>query len=312
MGVTIKDIAKKAGVSTSTVSRVINDHYSISDETKKRVRDIMNELGYHYEHARTIHTIGVVFPRSMVDAYENPFYLGIVRGISYICNKYSYRLNVITGANFHELKNSMEITKADGYIFLYSDIEDSLLEYMNTNNLLYLIVGKPTSNTNSTLSVDTDNVQAGYEATKYLIALGHTKIGYLGTSKKKQFSVDRKVGYLQGMTEAGLGIKTQYIVDLSSSYSYNPTQILELLTQEDRPTAFVVCDDISIVSFNNSIFARLMHPALTSLDINANQLGMEAVSQLIKHIETPGMFATRTIVPFTITKRDSCKDLTKL
>jgi DNA-binding LacI/PurR family transcriptional regulator len=55
-----------------------------------------------------------------------------------------------------------------------------------------------------------------------------------------------------------------------------------------------------------------MHPALTSLDINANQLGMEAVSQLIKHIETPGMFATRTIVPFTITKRDSCKDLTKL
>jgi DNA-binding LacI/PurR family transcriptional regulator len=94
----------------------------------------------------------------------------------------------------------MEITQADGYIFLYSDIEDSLLEYMNTNNLLYLIVGKPTSNTNSTLSVDTDNVQAGYEATKYLIALGHTKIGYLGTSKKKQFSVDRKVGYLQGMT----------------------------------------------------------------------------------------------------------------
>ncbi|SDL90299.1 transcriptional regulator, LacI family [Kandleria vitulina] len=332
MGVTIKDIAKKAGVSTSTVSRVINDHYSISDETKKRVRDIMNELGYHHEHARTIHTIGVVFPRSMVDAYENPFYLGIVRGISYICNKYSYRLNVITGANFHELKNSMEITQADGYIFLYSDIENSLLEYMNTNNLLYLIVGKPTSNTNSTLSVDTDNVQAGYEATKYLIALGHTKIGYLGTSKKKQFSVDRKVGYLQGITEAGLGIKTQYMVDLSSSYSYNPTQILELLTQEDRPTAFVVCDDIyatiiirlieeiglkvpddiSIVSFNNSIFARLMHPALTSLDINANQLGMEAVSQLIKHIETPGMFATRTIVPFTITKRDSCKDLTKL
>ena len=73
------------------------------------------------------------------------------------------------------------------------------------------------------------------------------------------------------------------------------------------PPEYILSASSSFISPLAILFARLMHPALTSLDINANQLGMEAVSQLIKHIETPGMFATRTIVPFTITKRDSCR-----
>ena len=72
-----------------------------------------------------------------------------------------------------------------------------------------------------------------------------------------------------------------------------------------------VPDDISIVSFNNSIFARFSEPPLTSIDVSPNQLGMESVVQLIKHIETPTMFATRSIVPFTIRKRQSVKELNK-
>ena len=70
-----------------------------------------------------------------------------------------------------------------------------------------------------------------------------------------------------------------------------------------------VPDDISLISFNNSIFARLANPPLTTVDVNPNQLGMEAVVQIVKHIETPTMFATRTIVPFTIRKRQSVKSV---
>lgn len=105
MSITIKDIAKKAGVSPSTVSRTINNHYSISEETKEKVRKVMDELGYVYDKSHIKkHDVGVVFPRSMVDVYENPFYLEIVRGISYICNKGRYSLHIITGADTREMK----------------------------------------------------------------------------------------------------------------------------------------------------------------------------------------------------------------
>lgn len=278
MSITIKDIAKKAGVSPSTVSRTINNHYSISEETKEKVRKVMDELGYVYDKSHIKkHDVGVVFPRSMVDVYENPFYLEIVRGISYMCNKGRYSLHIITGADTREMKTSMEIADCEGYIFLNTKIESSVTDYLRERMIPYIMIGKPPMNSITSVSVDTDNIQAGYE------------------------------------------IKEDYIKNLSSSYSYNPNEILELLRSDDCPSAFVVCDDIyavimvrlitevgkkvpddiSIVSFNNSIFARFSEPPLTSIDVSPNQLGMEAVVQLIKHIETPTMFATRSIVPFT-------------
>lgn len=278
MSITIKDIAKKAGVSPSTVSRTINNHYSISEETKEKLRKVMDELGYVYDKSHIKkHDVGVVFPRSMVDVYENPFYLEIVRGISYMCNKGRYSLHIITGADTREMKTSMEIADCEGYIFLNTKIESSVTDYLRERMIPYIMIGKPPMNSITSVSVDTDNIQAGYE------------------------------------------IKEDNIKNLSSSYSYNPNEILELLRSDDCPSAFVVCDDIyavimvrlitevgkevpddiSIVSFNNSIFARFSEPPLTSIDVSPNQLGMEAVVQLIKHIETPTMFATRSIVPFT-------------
>lgn len=290
MSITIKDIAKKAGVSPSTVSRTINNHYSISEETKEKVRKVMDELGYVYDKSHIKkHDVGVVFPRSMVDVYENPFYLEIVRGISYMCNKGRYSLHIITGADTREMKTSMEIADCEGYIFLNTKIESSVTDYLRERMIPYIMIGKPPMNSITSVSVDTDNIQAGYE------------------------------------------VKEDYIKNLSSSYSYNPNEILELLRSDECPSAFVVCDDIyavimvrliteagkkvpddiSIVSFNNSIFARFSEPPLTSIDVSPNQLGMEAVVQLIKHIETPTMFATRSIVPFTIRKRQSVKEMSK-
>ena len=100
-----------------------------------------------------------------------------------------------------------------------------------------------------------------------------------------------------------------------------------LLQREDRPTAIVVSDDIlalalertcsqiglripddlSIISFNNSLFAKLASPQLTSVDINSFQLGFEAASQIINHVETPNLMATKIIVPHSIVERTSCK-----
>jgi DNA-binding LacI/PurR family transcriptional regulator len=292
----------------------------------------MEELGYQYKEAnKKPKTIGVVFMRRFADAYENPIFLENIRGISYICNKRCYKLEVITGADYSEILKSMEISAADGYIFLYANIDERTQKYLFEKSTPFIIIGKPVDENFFTLSVDTDNVQAGHEAVSYLLKMGHERIGFIGTEQKIQYSIDRQAGYMQALSEAGIPIREDYMLNISSSYSYNPTNILEVLKKEDHPTAFVVCDDIyavilvrlikesgyhcpddiSIVSFNNSIFARLTHPELTSFDINLQQLGMEAVSQLINHIENPNMFTTRTLVPHTLVKRKSVKHLIK-
>ena len=90
MAVTIKDVAKLAGVSPSTVSRTCKNHPSISQETKDRVKKAMEELGYEQNNLQqniSMRKIGVVFPKSKTDVYENPFYLEAIKGIGKYCNK---------------------------------------------------------------------------------------------------------------------------------------------------------------------------------------------------------------------------------
>lgn len=327
MSVTIKDIAKAAGVSPSTVSRALKNHYSISEKTKEKIRKVMDEMGYQSEMApNNTKSIGVVFPKSHIDAYENPFYMEAVRGISKICNQQNYVMIIITGSDEKELYKSIHNSNADGYIFLYSNLDDKLINYMYDEKLKFVLIGKATKMINSTLYVDNDNIQAGYEACEYLIQLGHKKIGYIGTGNKRIYSMDRKLGYMQALEANHIEYNESYIKMISSKAYYDTTPLVDLLSRNDHPTAFLVCDDtraiileraireagltipndVSIISFNNSIFSRLMNPPLTSIDVNSKQLGIEAASQLIKHIENPDLFATKIIVPYFLVERKSC------
>jgi DNA-binding LacI/PurR family transcriptional regulator len=168
---------------------------------------------------------------------------------------------------------------------------------------------------------------AGLEATEYLYELGHRKIAYLGSESSKVFSADRKNGYQSALLRYDLPVDSRYIIEVDDVYLDESRPLNEMLRLEDRPTAIVVSDDVlavslervciqcglsipddvSIISFNDSLFARLTHPPLTSVDVNSFQLGIEATSQLINHIENPNLMATKIIVPHSIVKRESCK-----
>lgn len=327
MAVTIKDVAKLAGVSPSTVSRTCKNHPSISQQTKERVKKAMEELGYMQNNLHTvanIRNIGVVFPKLKNDAYENPFYLEALRGIGQYCNRKKYTMLVITGENDAELIESIKSSQADGFIFLYSNVDDTIINYMYEEQRLFVLIGKATKMINDTIYVDNDNVQAAKEATEYLISLGHKKIAYIGTDSHRVFSSDRKAGYLLALSEHNLPYQEKYCLELSAEVEPEYENLKKLLTSAERPTAILVCDDVlavsiektirqcclsvpqdlSVISFNNSIFARMMR--LTSIDINSYQLGIEAASQLSKHIENPELFATKIIVPYFMVERESC------
>ena len=345
MAVTIKDVAALAGVSPSTVSRTCKNNPSISEETKERVRKAMIELGYEPNFqasnlaSQNSRTIGIILPASAKEVYENSFYLEAVQGISHYCNGRQYMTTIVTGQDEAEILDAVRSMsrsgKVDGFIVLYSKKEDPVIDYLFNEGLLYILIGKATQYTNQTIYIDNDNLLAGREATEYLYQLGHRRIAYLGSDSSLIFSADRKAGYQLALASHQLPVRPEYCAEVKNASENNEEAIRGLLLQEDRPTAILVSDcsrrgvqavgriaelikecdmhphlsipeDLSIISFNNSLFARLTSPQLTSIDIGAGQLGSEAASQIINHIENPNLPATKIIVPHHLIERDSC------
>lgn len=336
MAVTIKDVAALAGVSPSTVSRTCKNNPSISEETKERVRKAMAELGYEPNFqasnlaSQNSRTIGIILPASAKEVYENSFYLEAIQGISHYCNGRQYMTTIVTGQDEAEILDAVRSMsrsgKVDGFIILYSKKDDPVIDYLFNEGLLYILIGKATQYTNQTIYIDNDNLLAGREAAEYLYQLGHRRIAYLGSDSSLMFSADRKAGYQLALASHQLPVRPEYCVEVKNVSENNEEAIRGLLMQKDRPTAILVSDDIlavslervclenhlaipedlSIISFNNSLFARLTSPQLTSIDIGAGQLGSEAASQIINHIENPNLLATKIIVPHRLIERDSC------
>ena len=335
MAVTIKDVAALAGVSTSTVSRVCNNNPAISKETAERVRKAMAELGYEGASPsepsapQPIKMLGIVLPPSHRDAYENIFFLKAIRGISQICNQRQTATTIITGKDYPELLHSVKTlhlsVRIDAFILLYSRKNDVVTDYLCEHGILYIIVGKPHETAGATPCIDNDNLAAGRDAADYLYGLGHRRIACLGKGKNHLYAADRQAGWQLSLLLHGITVPPEYCVEMEHVYS-GDAELQALLSREDRPTAFVVSDDllalalervcaktglsipedVSIIAFNNSLYSQLASPQLTAVDINAYQLGQEAAAQVISYLEDPNLRPTRIIVPHRIVERSSC------
>ena len=337
MSVTIKDVAKKVGVSPATVSRVCNNHPSISKETRERVQKAIQELGYEPSasqdglSATVTKTFGVILPPSAQDAYENTFYLKAIRGISQICNQRRANTCIVTGQDYEEVLQSVKTLhqsgRVSGFIILYSRKNDIVIDYLCEQGLLYVIVGKPCDLASQTISVDNDNLLASREATDYLYDLGHRRIGFIVGKTEFMHASDRMAGYRLSCLLHGLPANPEYCIEMDGIRSNDNRELKQLLQCPERPTAFVVGDDllalalervcsqmnlsipedISIIAFNNSLYAQLASPQLTAVDINSYLLGREAANQILNHSEDPNLTATKTIIPHTIVERSSCR-----
>lgn len=335
MAVTIKDVAALAGVSTSTVSRVCNNNPAISRETADRVRKAMAELGYEPNTSseaappQPIKMIGIVLPPSDKEGFENNFFLKTIRGVSQVCNQRQTASTIITGEDEQELLHSVKTLhlsgRIDGFILLYSRENDVIADYLCERGIPYVLVGKPQDGSGATLCIDNDNLLAGRDAADYLYHLGHRRIGFLGKGKKHLYAADRQAGWQLSMVMHGLNPRQDHCIELNHVHS-DDTSLRQLLNREDRPTAFIVSDDLlglaveracaaeglsipedlSIITFNNSLYSQLASPQLTTVDINSYQLGQEAAAQIISYLDNPNLRTTRVIVPHRIVERSSC------
>lgn len=339
VAVTIKDVAKKANVSISTVSRVLSDSPKISEKTKKHVREVIEELGYHTNlNARSLvqkvtKTIGVIMKYSASEALHTTFIPEVLRGISSVCSKYEYCIRLSTGESeedvYQDVAKMVNGKQVDGILVLYSKKDDPLVDYLIDSQIPFVILGKPTKDVNKISYVDNDNIHAAMEATEYLIKLGHNKIAFIGDDVKYEVVNARLIGYKQSLLIHQLKINDQYIRNVNYSYEEGVQVVKDLISLPDPPTAIVVSDDlialiilsalskfhlnvpedISIICFNNSSISRVSNPRLTSVDVQIFQLGFEAAKSLIEQITNPESVKKSLIIPTEIIERDSCKKL---
>ncbi|MEH7444472.1 LacI family DNA-binding transcriptional regulator [Bacillus sp. JJ1122] len=336
MAVTIKDVAKVANVAPSTVSRVIANSPRISEKTKERVREVMDQLGYHPNFiarslaSQSTRAIGLVMPSSTDVVFQNPFFPTVLSGLSEGAHSKQYALHMTTGKTEDEIFDGVVAMvqggRVDGVVLLYSKVEDRVIAYLRERDFPFVVIGKPFKDDENISYVDNDNFKAGKEVTEHLIQLGHDRIGFIGGNLDLVVTVERLLGYEKALRNSGISLIDEYIVNDEFLRESGQDAVKVLLSLEKPPTAMVVADDlmalgvlnkldemgisvpddISIVSFNNVLIAEMARPPLTSVDINIFDLGYQATKSLIQKIENPGEPIKRIIVPFKIVPRFSC------
>lgn len=308
---TIKEIAKIAGVSPSAVSIVLNNRSGVSEETRQKVLEIVEKLQYTPNPSsrrllfNKTNNIAVLFEKN-ASPLEHFFHSELNRVILHECESLGYNLIftsiTIKGENVL-LPNVIKSYDADGVIF-YGDVDPIIINSIKRFNIPFIIVDSHSVNP-EILSVSADYAEASYTATKHLIDLGHRDIAYIGSSFSPHFSSQTFSGFKKVIEENKISLPINWIqIDANDEESaYNCMK--NILSYDKLPTA-VFCsadiyainamkcikehglkipDDISVVGIDDIILSRYVDPPLTTVKIDKEQMGKIAIDLLIKKIE---------------------------
>ncbi|HWI90043.1 MAG TPA: LacI family DNA-binding transcriptional regulator [Flavisolibacter sp.] len=339
--VTIYDIAKKLNVSPATISRGLQDHPGISKKTKKRILDVVEEMGYRTNHfARNLRqqqtkTIGV-----LVHELNSNFITSVLAGIEKVTTEAGYDIIIAHSSESYEkeVANAKNLfhKRVDGLIAsLAFDTND--LEHFQSyvdKGVPILFFDRVEQNENSTVVI-IDNAKCGYIATKHLIDQGCKKIAHITSSLKRNVYSQRYKGYRDALFDNGIEFDESLLIvgDLSEKAGIDAA--MKMLKISPLPDgAFITNDfvaavcmrtlkengisipnDIAIVGFNNDAIGKLIEPALTTINYPGEDVGEIAARNLINHLKgISNLHQTNTIVVRSdlIVRKSSLKNLGNL
>lgn len=313
MSVTIKDVARRAGVSTATVSKVINDSPSIPDTTKKRIFSIIEEIGYKpnrraqnfaKQSTRTI-LFAAHYQRNI--AFENPHLFEIMVGLQKSLKEKGYTLELVnvTKDNSTQILGQYISEKTIDAIVLHISIVNRDLEkVIIAEEFPHIVIGCPEYKT-QLCWVDNNNVLSGEIATEYLYKRGYQRIGYLGGSKYDVGSQNRLQGYLNIHEQKNLTVRKEYIFYGESTIESGMEGMHTLLKQNPRPQAVVCANnnmalgamyelqdsglkvpkDIGVITFDSFPYTKITRPRLTTVDIDVYDMGKIAGDLIVRKIK---------------------------
>lgn len=312
--VTIKDIAKALGLSTSTVSRALRDTYEISSATKKLVTDYAKQIGYKPNpialslKERRSKSIGVV-----VSEVANSYFSQAIDGIESIAYDKGYHVIISQTHESYEREvinvNHLASRGVDGLLVsLSSQTSDiSHLKSLHEKGLPIVFFDRVADEI-VTDKVIADNEKGAYNATSHLISSGYKKIAHLTSSSHLSISIERLSGYKKALSDHNIELNEAYIKYCPHGgmiYEETETAIKELLALKDKPDAIFVAgdrlstgclsvfknlsvkvpDDMAIAGFSNSDVLDLFNPSLTSVRQPAYEIGQQATEMLLRLIE---------------------------
>lgn len=331
MAITIKDVAGLAGVSPSTVSRVIHDNPKITQETKKLVTSAMEKLNYHPNAVarslanRSTKTIGLILPNSSDDLFTRPFFIEAMRGISIYAQDSNYNLMYCFSKNEEEevrfIQNYLNSGWVDGIVLFTARKDDRSIAYLQKRGFPFVVIGQP-ENSEEILWVDNDNVLAMNNVANYLMEKGFQKIALISGPDQFAVTQNRKRGYYQALKARGLKSDPELVMTGESFTEETGYKCMKTLLQSKiQIEAVATTDDFlafgameamrefekafPIVGFNNSPRSSFQNPTLSSVDINPVLLGENAAELLIKSLQKKVIPFKNVIVGTRLIERDT-------
>lgn len=333
----INDVAKAAGVSKSTVSRIINNSPLISEETREKILKIMKELNYvPNSMARGLSnqqafTVALLVNIKDVKSFSNPFFYEVMHGIETVV--YNRGLCMIT-ANLQTTLKKDEILnwlihgkRTQGVILPSSIMNAQLVKELKKLKFPFVTIGEPEGIKEPIDWVDINNFQGGQQSLEHMLAQGYKTIAYIGGSQTEIFNKKRLEGYKSALESNGMKVRPEYVKEGNTTKN-DGYQLMNQLLQLPQPPDAVICSDnvlsigtmkaireanlnipkdVGILSFDNMPIADLVEPSLTTVDIDVFELGVQAANILFKLIDNPEARQQQSLISTCIRMRESTR-----
>jgi LacI family transcriptional regulator len=330
MGTTIKEVAKKAHVSTATVSRVFNNSGPVGEATRQRVMEISRKLHYTPNQAgRMLSTqrsdaLGLLMPD-----LHGGFFSEVIRGMDLAAQKSHYHILVSSSHNHKdEIRGGIEMMRGrvDGLIIMSPDIDAHTLN----NNLpksLPVVLLNCFVDGDSFDSLNIDNYNGAYQVVRHLVEHGHKRIAMIKGKVKNYDASERTRGFRAAVRDLGLDLAYCYEAEGNFSGESGYSAMKKILEFSPHPTAVFAANDsmaigaisalreqnikvpgdIALVGFDDIPIAEFMLPPLSSVRVKISELGTLAVHRLVHAIrEKNNHEKQKIIIPTTLVARESC------
>ena len=336
--ITIKEVAKEAGVSTATVSYVMNGKKNIPEATREQVLAASQKLGYVSNYsARSMrmnrsNLIGVIIPQTEPGSqmvFENPFYSEILSSIEYCARLSGYHV-IVSGTNADE--NYLKLAQQrnlDGIIIIGMYKEPSYPELRASRIPIVLVDSYTDDHYFHTIRIN--DRHAGYIATRHLIENGHRKIAFLsGAIKEGGVMKLRLAGYFDALDEYGIPHEERYLLTENISFDSGRRLARRMAQTLDVTAAFCTADILavgvikelneserlipsrySVVGVDNLSIARYSIPGLTTVGQNIYSKGEKAVEMILNAIADPSAGKQEFVLPITLVERESVRNISR-
>lgn len=312
MSVTIKDVAREAGVSISTVSKILNNVPGISEATTRRVEEVMARLDYAPNSRaaslarKSARCIAFIARLDEYEPYTNPHLFDIMCGVQEALYSKGYGFMLLDSLRA-DVERMILSRAFDGVIVHGGALTKPMRQLLVNRRFPHIVIGHP--NDTSINWVDTDNALGGRIAFEHLLQCGCTKIAFIGALETDDISNERLSGFLSASSEHGCECKPGWIIHTDGSLRSGREAAAALLTADERPQA-VICssnllayafsaaaselsvripEDIQLITFDRYPYSPLITPEPTLVQIDVRDMGRVAAKQLLQELKRPDL-----------------------